>query len=185
MTSRETKLKGAFEIQLRPNLDARGYFMRTYDKEVFAEYGLPTEWVQESESLSRIKGTVRGMHFQYPPEGEIKAIRATRGETFLALVDLRRNSPTFGEWDAVILSADKHNVLIVPRGVANGMCSLTDNCVLVYKIDEYFRPASYDAIRWNDPELGIEWPTKVPAVISANDRNAQSFREFVAGHGGL
>ena len=185
MTSRETKLKGAFEIQLRPNLDARGYFMRTYDKEVFAEYGLPTEWVQESESLSRIKGTVRGMHFQYPPEGKIKAIRATRGETFLALVDLRRNSPTFGEWDAVILSADKHNVLIVPRGVANGMCSLTDNCVLVYKIDQYFRPASYDAIRWNDPELGIEWPTKVPAVISANDRNAQNFREFVARHGGL
>lgn len=184
MVFRELKLKGAFEIQLEPKEDERGYFARTYDEKVFAEHGLPVNWVQENESFSARKGTVRGLHFQHPPHIESKLVRATSGEIFFAIVDLRKDSPTFGKWDSVVLSADKKNMVFVPRGFANGICSLTDNCKLHYKMDNIYDPASADAIFWNDPDIKIDWPITEPAVISEKDKNAKSFKELIAKIGG-
>ena len=178
MTFRELKLKGAFEIQIDPKSDERGYFARTYDEKVFAEHGLPTEWSEESESFSVKKGTVRGLHFQHPPYAETKLVRCASGEVFFALVDLRKDSPTFGKWDSVVLSAEKKNMVLAPRGFANGMCTLTDECRLHYKMDSVYDPASADVIRWDDPDLGIEWPISEPAAISEKDKNAKSFKEF-------
>jgi len=184
MEIKEKRLSGLFEVRLEPNEDGRGFFMRTYDYKIFGEYGLNKNWVQESESFSKFKGTIRGLHFQYPPDTEAKAIRAVAGESFLAFVDLRKSSPTLGKWDSVILSAEKKNMIVVPRGFANGMCTLTENCVLIYKMDNYFNPENYDSVRWDDSDLGIEWPIKTASAISERDAKAQSFKEFLKKSGG-
>ncbi|MEK9180189.1 MAG: dTDP-4-dehydrorhamnose 3,5-epimerase [Patescibacteria group bacterium] len=184
MKIKEKKFGGLFEIWLEPHEDERGFFMRTNDEKVFKEYGLNKNWVQESESFSRFKGTVRGMHFQYPPHVEAKAIRVVAGATFFAFVDLRKNSPTLGKWDSAILSAEKKNMIIIPRGFANGTCTLSENCTLIYKMDNYFDPESYDSIKWDDPDVGIVWPIKNPSVISEQDGKAQSFKEFLKKSGG-
>ncbi|MBU6500561.1 MAG: dTDP-4-dehydrorhamnose 3,5-epimerase family protein [Patescibacteria group bacterium] len=179
MDLRESKIGGACEIFLKPSTDERGHFMRTYDSKIFEEYGLPTEWPEESESFSRIKGTIRGLHFQYPPDWETKVIRAVSGETFLAIVDLRKTSPTFGKWDSVVLSATKHNMFVVPRGCANGICTLTENCILAYKMDNHFNPKNQDNILWKDSDIGIDWPINPPVIISARDTSAQTFKQFM------
>lgn len=185
MVFREQNIKGVLEIQLEPKGDERGYFMRTYDRELFAKHGLGGEWIQESESFSKEKGTVRGLHFQFPPYAETKVVRAGSGEIFFAFVDLRKGSSTFGKWGSVTLSAAKKNVIVIPPGVANGMCTLTADCTLLYKIDVPYLAESQGSIKWNDPDLGIAWPVKAPASISEKDKNSQSFKEFVAKYGGL
>lgn len=184
MEFKELEIKGVFEIRLEPHEDERGYFARTYDKKAFAEHGLPTEWPEESESFSLKKGTVRGLHFQYPPYAETKLVRATSGEIFFVIVDLRKNSPSLGKWVAVTLSLEKKNMVLVPKGFANGMCSLSDGCRLNYKMDNVYDALSADAILWNDPDLGIKWPVDAPLVISEKDKNAKSFKEFIEKTGG-
>src|SRR3989344_3363846 len=133
MKINELGLKGVFEIQLDPHKDERGFFVRTYDNKIFKEKMLDKRWVQESSSFSKIKGTVRGMHFQHYPKSETKLIRSITGYFFFAVIDLRKNSETFGKWVSLILSAEKMNCLYVPKGCANGMCTLTENCILAYK----------------------------------------------------
>jgi dTDP-4-dehydrorhamnose 3,5-epimerase len=173
------EIKGVYEIQLEPHEDERGFFMRTYDDKIFKEHGLDRRWVHENHSLSKIKGTVRGLHFQYPPDTETKLLRVVTGEVFFAFVDLRKGSPTFGRWGSVVLSGEKRNALYLPRGMGPGMCTLTDNCHLVYKVDNYYSPANEDNLKWDDPEIGIQWPIKVPIVISDRDARAQSFKNFL------
>ncbi|MBN1275020.1 dTDP-4-dehydrorhamnose 3,5-epimerase [Candidatus Woesearchaeota archaeon] len=172
------EIEGVYEIQLSPFEDERGFFMRTYDKKIFEEKGLHKDWVHENHSLSRIKGTVRGLHFQYPPRAETKLLRVVTGEVFFAVVDLRKGSKTFGKWTSVILSGNKKNMLYVPRGCTPGMCTLTDDVHLAYKVDNYYSKENEDNIKWNDPDIGIEWPVKEAAVISERDDNAQSFKKF-------
>lgn len=184
-SSGKTKLDGVFEIRFKPNTDKRGFFMRTYDDKIFRKYGLNKNWVQENLSFSKFKGTIRGLHFQYPPHAETKAIMAITGETFLVFVDLRKDSPTFGNWDHVILSKEKKNMIIIPRGFANGICTLSEDCTLFYKFDNYFNPQNYDAIKWNDPDLKIKWPIKNPSIISEKDKNAKGFKEFMDKTGGM
>ncbi len=185
MKTKELKIQGVLEIQLEPNIDERGFFMRVYDKKIFEEFGIHRDWVQESHSFSRQKGTVRGLHFQYPPDTEAKLMRVSSGEIFFAVVDLRKDSPTFGQWDSVVLSAENKKMLFVPRGCAPGMCSLTDDCNLHYKMDNYHAPNNQGVIKWNDPDIGIIWPIREPNVISERDKNAQSFKEFKEKYGGL
>lgn len=185
MIIRERKLKGTFEIILEPHEDLRGFFMRTYDKEIFEKYGMAREWVQENESFSRQKGVIRGLHFQYPPHSEGKLMRISSGEAFLVWVDLRKGSSTFGQWDSMELSSQNKNMVYTPRGFANGLCTLSDDCTLLYKMDNYYHPEAQEAILWNDPDLNIRWPIKEPKGLSERDLNAKSFKEFVNIYGGL
>lgn len=179
------KISGAFRIALAPHCDQRGFLVRTYDKDVFARQGLVTEWVQESHSFSAKKGTVRGLHFQRPPYAETKLVRVAQGRIFLAFLDLRAGSATFGHWDSVVLSADAPELLYAPKGLAMGICTLTDDCSLLYKMDAAYHPESARTIRWDAPELGIPWPLDGVPVISDKDLAAPTLKEFLAHDGAL
>jgi len=179
MHLKKTKIDGAWEIELDPKIDDRGGFVRIYDKEIFVEHGLPTDWVQESHAFSKNKGTIRGLHFLYPPHTEAKLIQMTKGEGFWAFLDIRKNSPTLGHWDSIGLSAKKNHMLFLPRGIANGVCTLTDNCHVFYHMDNAYEDSAKGGIQWNDPELGIPWPVKTPSSIAMRDMNAPSFKEFL------
>jgi dTDP-4-dehydrorhamnose 3,5-epimerase len=165
--------------------DNRGFFMRTYDKDFFAPQGLPVDWIQESHSFSAQKGTVRGLHFQRPPYAETKLVRIVQGKAFIALVDLRKGSPHFGLWDSVILAASDPELLYVPKGLALGMCTMTSDCSLLYKMDTGYNPQSAGTINWADKDLGISWPLEGVPVISDKDAGAMSFAEFVLKEKGL
>ncbi|OGF52115.1 dTDP-4-dehydrorhamnose 3,5-epimerase [Candidatus Giovannonibacteria bacterium RIFCSPLOWO2_02_FULL_43_11b] len=185
MLFKKTKLEGVWIIELEPNADTRGFFARTYDKKLFEEHGIARDWVEESESFSKHKGTVRGLHFQYPPHWEGKLMRISSGEAFLVWVDLRKNSLTFGQWDSLVLTPEKRSMIYTPRGFANGLCTLSDNCTLLYKIDNQYHPEKQDTVLWNDVDLGIEWPVKEAKELSERDTNAKSFKEFLSACGGL
>ncbi len=185
MILKELKINDVYEIQLEPNVDSRGFFMRTYDEKIFKENNINTKWVQESHSLSKKKGTIRGIHFQHPPYSEIKLIRVVQGKILFTVIDLRFNSKTFGKWVQVIVSSKKKNMIYIPKGCAPGMCTLTSNSQIIYKMDQFFTPKSYDNIKWDDPDLDIKWPIKIPFEISQRDSDAQSFKEFVKKYGGL
>ncbi len=161
-------LAGTFEIQLDPHRDERGYFMRWYDREAFARAGLPTEWVQGNESASR-RGVVRGLHFQRPPHAETKLVRAIVGRVQDVFVDLRRGSPTFGKWQAIELSDEAANAVLIPKGFAHGFCTLSDEAVVSYLVDSPYTPGAEGGLLWSDPALGIEWPFDGQALVSARD----------------
>ena len=180
----ERKFKGVFEIQLEAHEDKRGFFMRVYDAQIFEKYKIHKKWVQENHSLSVEKGVIRGMHFQFPPHSETKLVRIVRGEIYDVFIDLRKDSPTFGQWDSIVLSADNKKMIYIPRGFAHGFCTLTKNCEVVYKVDNYYTTDSEDSVRWNDPDLGIDWPENKP-ILSEKDFKAKSFKEFVEKCGGL
>ncbi len=184
MIFHKTKIDGVLVIELEPRVDGRGFFMRTYDKEIFAKHGLPTDWAQENQAFSKTKGTIRGLHFLYPPRTEAKLIQMAEGEGFWVFLDLRKNSPTLGHWDSIVMSAEKHHVLFLPRGIANGICTLSDNCHVLYHMDNAYDDNAKGGIQWNDPELAIPWPVKTPSSIAARDTNAPSFKEFLEKSGG-
>ena len=163
------RLAGAFEITLEPRADERGYFMRWYDRDTFASAGLPTEWVQANESASR-RNVVRGLHFQRPPHAEAKLVRAIAGAVFDVFVDLRKGSSTYGQWDAVELSAAKKNAVLIPRGFAHGFCARTDDAVVSYLVDNPYAPQAEGGLAWDDPQLAIAWPLEGEAIVSARDR---------------
>ncbi len=180
----EKNIKGVFEVQLEQKIDERGFFVRMYDKEVFKRYGLPTDWVQESRAFSKNKGTVRGLHFLYPPNTESKLISMVQGEAFWVFLDIRKKSPTRGKWGSVILSAKKHTLLFLPRGIANGVCTMSDDCHVFYHMDNVYDDSAKGEISWDDPTLGIPWPVKNPTNISMRDRNAGNLNEFLEKTGG-
>ena len=184
MQIKERKLKGVFEIQLEPREDERGFFMRVYDDEIFKKYEIHRNWVQENHSLSLEKGIIRGMHFQFLPHSETKLIRVVTGKIYDVFIDLRDGSTTFGQWDSITLSADNKKMIYIPRGFAHGFCTLSENCEVVYKVDNYYTPDSEGTIKWDDSELGIDWPTNNP-LLSEKDSKAISFKEFSEMHSGL
>lgn len=171
------ELPGAFAIDLAPRGDARGYFMRTYDEATFAAQGLPTRWVQENQSRTGTRHTVRGLHLQRPPHAETKIVRCVRGAIFDVLVDLRRSSPAYGKWVGLELSEDNQRVAVVPKGFAHGFCTLTDDTIVCYKVDEAYAPDHEVGLPWDDPTLAIAWPTKTP-VLSDRDRGHAPFATF-------
>lgn len=171
------ELEGSFEITLNPIGDHRGFFERTYCKDTFAAHGLVTEWMQENQSFSKAKGTVRGMHFQAPPFAETKLIRVVRGAVLDAFIDLRKDSPTFGQWDAIELSEDNHKCLYIPKGFAHGFCSLTENVLIQYKIDANYSPEHEGGVIWNDPDIGIDWKVDDP-TISPRDAQLPRFADL-------
>ena len=173
MEIRPLKLAGACLIELKRISDERGFFQRLYDAETFAKHDLQIVWEHDSQSFNRKRHTVRGLHFQLPPFAETKLVRVSRGAISDVIVDLRRSSPTYGEWEAVELSEENGRCLYIPQGFAHGFCTLTDESIVNYKIDAPYHAGSAAGIRWNDPALGIDWPvTEAEAQLSAKDRVA-------------
>jgi len=184
MLIKERKINGVFEIQLKPQKDSRGFFMRVYDEKLFEKYRINKNWVQENHSFSSEKNTIRGMHFQFPPHAEAKLIRVINGAIYDVHIDLRKNSINFGQWDSIQLSRENNKMLFIPRGIAHGFCALTKNCEILYKMDNYYDSDFEGSILWNDQEIGIKWPVDKP-ILSEKDLNAKSFREFVKKSKGL
>ncbi|GLK72253.1 dTDP-4-dehydrorhamnose 3,5-epimerase [Ancylobacter dichloromethanicus] len=159
--------------------DARGYFCETYKKAEFDAFGLDIAFVQDNESLSREVGVVRGLHFQTPPMAQAKLVRAVRGAIFDVAVDIRRGSPSFGRWVAATLTAAGGEQLLVPHGFAHGFCTLEPDTIVAYKVDAPYSPAHDAGIRWDDPDLAIDWPVAVgSAVLSNKDRTAPLLRDY-------
>jgi dTDP-4-dehydrorhamnose 3,5-epimerase len=164
----ETSLPGVLLIEPKVFGDHRGFFMESYNKKLFAEYGLDFDFIQDNHSLSQQAGTIRGLHYQLNPKAQTKLIRVTRGAIYDVIVDIRKGSPTFGKWQGFILSADNKRQLLVPKGFAHGFCTLVENTEVQYKVDEYYSPEHDRGILWNDPALGIDWPTTNP-ILSDKD----------------
>ena len=157
--------------------DQRGYFMETYREDQFRELGLPGAFVQDNHSYSK-KGVVRGLHFQWePPMG--KLMRVTRGSAFLVAVDLRLASPTLGKWVGVEATADNKKQVWAPASFARGFCALTDDVEVQYKCTGTYNGKAESAIRWDDPEIRVEWPVR-DAIVSDKDRKAQTLAQWLA-----
>lgn len=152
----ETKIKGLYIIEPQVFGDHRGYFMETYNKKDFVEAGLTMEFVQDNESKSK-KGVLRGMHFQ-TKHTQGKLVRVTQGEVYDVAVDLRKGSPTFGQWEGVLLTAENKRQFYVPEGFAHGFLVVSDEAVFNYKCTDYYSPEYDSGLLWNDPNVGIEWP---------------------------
>ena len=163
------RLAGTFELTFEPRADERGAFTRWYDRDLFAQAGLPMAWMQGNESRSR-GGVVRGLHFQRPPHTEAKLVRVVSGAIFDVFVDLRRGSATFGQWDSLELSAARGNAVLIPRGFAHGFCTLGDEAVVSYLVDNVYAPHAEGGLAWDDPALAIPWPLLAAPVVSAKDR---------------
>ena len=174
----EKNIKGVYEIQLSPIGDNRGFFMRTFDINEFNKYGLNKVWVQENHSRSTQKGIIRGLHFQLPPYSETKLVRCINGAVLDVFVDLRKDSPTFGQWDSIELSAENKKMIFIPRGFAHGFCTLTEESEVLYKVDNYYSPESENGLLWNDADLNIDWPAKDP-VLSEKDKKNITLKNFI------
>jgi dTDP-4-dehydrorhamnose 3,5-epimerase len=168
MLFRETPFAGAFVVEAQRLEDERGFFARTWDRGKFAEQGLDPNLVQTSLSYNRNRGTLRGMHFQYPPHSESKLVRCVRGSVYDVIVDLRPHSATFLQWFGTELTEDNLWALFVPKGFAHGFQSLQDDSLVHYQMSDAYAPAAAGGLRWNDPAVGIVWPLPV-SVIAERD----------------
>jgi dTDP-4-dehydrorhamnose 3,5-epimerase len=166
----ETNLAGAFVIDLERHEDPRGYFARTFCQREFAHRGLQTTVAQGNVAFNRQRGTLRGMHFQFPPHGETKLVRATRGAVIDVIIDLRPESPTFLQHVSVELSEDNGRALYVPKRFGHGYQTLVDNSETSYLVDEFYAPGTEGGLRYDDPLLGLSWPLPVTGV-SEKDQN--------------
>lgn len=158
MKKLETKLQDAFLLEPTVHGDHRGFFVESYNKETFKQLGIDIDFVQDNHSLSAIPGTLRGMHYQLEPKAQTKLVRVTRGTIYDVIVDVRQGSPTFGQWQGFILSAENKRQLLVPKGFAHGFCTITPDVEVQYKVDELYSPEHDAGIAWDDPELDIDWP---------------------------
>jgi len=177
MKVKKLNIEGVKVIELNPIYDERGFFSRNYDMQIAKEGGFHQPWVQENVSLSKTAGTLRGIHFQLPPFSETKLVRVLTGSVMDVFVDLRRGSKTFGQWGSYKLDSRKPEWIYLPKGIGHGMITLEDNMLMQYKVDSTFNPDADTQIKWNDPDLGIQWPRE-PKIISEKDQNAMSFSEF-------
>ena len=174
MIFKETPLRGAFLIELEKREDERGFFARAFCEKEFAAHGLAPRFVQANNSLSKPKGTLRGMHYQLAPKAETKLVRCIRGALFDAILDLRQGSPTFGQSFGAELSAENRRMMYVPKGFAHGFLTLQDDTEAFYFVDEFYAPERERCVRWNDARFRVAWPLE-PAVISDKDRNQKDF----------
>ncbi|MGH2762154.1 MAG: dTDP-4-dehydrorhamnose 3,5-epimerase [Thermoleophilaceae bacterium] len=173
----DTRLDGPVLIEPAVHGDARGFFCETYRKSALAELGVHDEFVQDNHSRSG-RGVLRGMHFQ---PGQAKLVRCARGAILDVLVDIRPASPSFGSWEGFELDDEKHRQLYVPDGFAHGFCVVSELADVVYKVSTYYDPAAESGFRFDDPEVGIEWPSDVELEASARDREAPPLRELNLG----
>jgi dTDP-4-dehydrorhamnose 3,5-epimerase len=170
----ETPLKGAFLIELERRGDDRGFFARAFCEKEFQAAGLPSRFVQVNNSLSAKRGTLRGMHYQLAPMAETKLVRCIRGALYDVILDLRRDSVTFGQSFGAELTADNRKMLCVPKGFAHGFITLADDTEAFYFVDEFYGPQQERGVRWNDPKFKIHWPSE-PVVLSDKDQKWSDF----------
>ena len=174
MKFQPTSLPGLWLIELELREDERGFFARTYCETEFAAQRLNTRWPQSNLTLTKKRGSIRGMHYQADPKPEIKLIRCALGKIYDVLLDVRRDSPTFGKWEAFELSGQNRRQLYVPGGFAHGFQCLEDNCEVFYQMSEFYVPELARGIRWNDPFFDVKWPL-APTVMAQKDRDFPNF----------
>lgn len=172
-----TKLPGPVLLQPSVHGDTRGFFVETYRDQWLADIGIRETWVQDNHSRSTA-GVVRGMHFQGGPEGQAKLVRCARGRILDVLVDIRKGSPTFGEWEAYDLDDMLHRQLYVPSGFAHGFCVLSEVADVLYKVSSYYDPELEHGFAYDDPEVGIEWP-ELALTPSARDASAARLAQII------
>lgn len=170
MIFEELELPGAHRIGLEPHGDERGFFARAFCAEEFASHGLENDVVQANVSVNRRRGTLRGLHFQLPPAAEVKMVRCVRGAIHDVILDLRPESPTFGDWLGVELDGEEREMLYVPRGFAHGFQTLTDDAEVFYMVTAPYTPEREGGVRHDDPRFAIDWPLEV-TEISEKDRS--------------
>jgi dTDP-4-dehydrorhamnose 3,5-epimerase len=178
MEFEKTTLEGAFLIKPKVFEDQRGFFLESYSKEKFKQAGIDADFVQDNHSMSTQKGVLRGLHFQKPPHAQTKLVRVTKGSVFDVVVDLRKDSKTFGKWEGFKLSAENKLMLLVPRGFAHGFCTLENNTEFMYKVDGFYAPEADSGIIWNDSRLNIKWPLQREPIVSEKDAKLQTFEKL-------
>ena len=176
MRFNETSLHGVFVIEIEPIEDERGFFARTWSKDVFEARGLNGSLAQISISFNKGRGTLRGLHYQAKPYEEVKLVRCTTGAIYDVAVDLRPDSPTFKQWTAVNLTSANRTMLYIPEGCAHGFQTLEDDTEVLYQISEFYRPECAMGIRWDDPVFGFEWPLS-ERIISERDKGFADFNQ--------
>jgi dTDP-4-dehydrorhamnose 3,5-epimerase len=181
MDVKATKLQGVLVLKPHRFTDERGFFAESYVERLFEEVGVAAKFVQDNQSFSTRQGTIRGLHFQLPPATQTKLVRVSRGCIYDVVVDLRRGSPTYGQWVSERLSAAGGEQIYVPWGFAHGFCTLEPNTEVIYKVDSYYAPLHDSGIIWNDPTLNIPWPVAPEAaIVSAKDSKLGTFSDFVS-----
>jgi dTDP-4-dehydrorhamnose 3,5-epimerase len=173
----ETRLKGAFVLDLERLEDERGFFARSWCEREFKSHRIEAKFVQCNISFNKKIGTLRGMHYQASPYEEAKLIRCTMGAIYDVIVDLRPNSLSYGEWVSTELTSDNRRMIYIPKNFAHGFLTLTDNSEIFYMMSEFYAPMFGRGIKWNDPVLGITWPAEV-RVISSQDNSYPDFRSY-------
>jgi dTDP-4-dehydrorhamnose 3,5-epimerase len=169
MVFKFTKLRVPAVIAIQPSVaaDRRGYFLETYKESEFVRGGIASKFIQENMSFSA-RGVLRGLHYQVNPNAQAKLVGVASGEILDVAVDLRMRSPTYGKWVSQRLSSENHTMLFVPAGFAHGFCVLSEDASVTYKVDKEYAPSSERGVRWDDPELAVEWPIRDP-IVSEKD----------------
>lgn len=173
----ETKLKGAFVVEIERFEDDRGFFALSWSQKAFAKRGLDSTLVECNLSFNKKRGTVRGMHYQHEPHGQAKLVRCTMGAIYDVIIDLRQSSPTMNQWFGVELNADNRKMLYVPVNFAHGFQTLADNTEVLYQMSSVYVPESGRGVRWNDPVFGINWPHKVTSISERDATYADFSRQ--------
>lgn len=174
----KTKLDGVVIVEPRVFGDSRGFFMESWSRRDFEAAGLIYDFVQDNHSLSTVKGTLRGIHFQRGDKAQAKLVRCVRGGVLDVAVDLRPSSPTYKQWVGVELTGDNHRMLMIPRGFGHGFLTLTDEVEFLYKADNCYAPEADGGIRWNDPDIGVDWGITSP-ILSEKDKHNPFLNEAV------
>jgi dTDP-4-dehydrorhamnose 3,5-epimerase len=174
----KTKIPDLYIVKPKVFEDSRGYFFESYNKESFLRNGIDQNFVQDNESKSSM-GVLRGLHFQKPPFAQGKLVRVMRGSVLDVAVDLRKNSPTYGEWASVELNHDNKWMYWIPPGFAHGFATLEENTVFFYKCTNVYSKESEGSILWNDPDLNINWEVQSP-ILSEKDKTGPLFKDFVS-----
>ncbi|WP_088013330.1 dTDP-4-dehydrorhamnose 3,5-epimerase [Gottfriedia acidiceleris] len=173
----ETFIKGIVVIEPTVYGDQRGWFMETYNDSKMKEFGMDLHFVQDNQSFSAFKGTLRGLHYQLSPKAQTKLVRCTKGSIFDVAVDIRKGSPTYGKWFGIELSAENKKQLFIPKGFAHGFMTLTDDVEVQYKVDELYSPECDRGLIWNDPVIQVEWPINISPLLSAKDKIAPLLKD--------
>ncbi len=167
----KTKLEGVYILIPKVFGDHRGFFMESWSRRMMEEAGLFYDFVQDNHSLSMAKGTLRGIHFQKGDKAQAKLVRCVRGAVLDVAVDLRHDSPTYKQWIGVKLSEENKKQLLIPRGFGHGFVTLTDHVEFLYKADNYYAPEADGGIRWNDPDIGVDWGIEHPVLSEKDTKN--------------
>ncbi|MDY4487195.1 MAG: dTDP-4-dehydrorhamnose 3,5-epimerase [Candidatus Limivicinus sp.] len=173
-----TAIEGVVIVEPEVHGDSRGFFLESWSRRDFEQAGLPYDFVQDNHSFSAVKGTLRGVHFQRGEWSQAKLVRCVRGAIRDVAVDLRPESPTYKQWVAVELSAENKRQLLIPRRMGHGFVTLTDEVDFLYRVDNFYAPEHEGGIRWNDPELKIDWGVENP-VLSAKDQISPFLKDAV------